>query len=165
MASGLVVFLTFAKIRPTWDFACVIWIMNSECNEEDNYDSAHQTDDNEGRETMTHEHETDGIMAAIHRTRRPDEGPYILTYSDGQESDILTAAEGQALLACDYVSEGFTSIEVVYGEDGEVETQAYEVYGEDETPEDYPDGNPHAPRLKEAPRGCVWTRDGLRRKN
>lgn len=37
MASGLVVFLTFAKIRPTWDFACVIWIMKSECkDEEDN---------------------------------------------------------------------------------------------------------------------------------
>lgn len=62
------------------------------------------------------------------------------------------------------VSESYAGFAEYYNPDSgyweDIECEVYEVYGYDEVPEDYPDGDPYADSLWIAPEGFVFDQEG-----
>ena len=79
---------------------------------------------------------------------------YAKIYTDGTTPDDLTEAEALEILARPNVSETFT-VTVPDTDGNDVECDSAEIYGTDETPDDYPDGDPDADAIVIIPTGYV----------
>ena len=82
----------------------------------------------------------------------------------GGSRSYLTKRELARIVARPNVSEPYYIDVAVVSEHGSdcIEAQCYEVYADDETPDDYPDGDPYADHIIILPAGYEWTADGRR---
>ena len=77
---------------------------------------------------------------------------WMTIYQNGQSPEFLTRTQADSLLKQTYVSDTYTA--TLNDDDGDmVECECAEIYDADETPDDYPNGDPQAPALWIIPDG------------
>lgn len=87
-------------------------------------------------------------------------GKYIMQYTDGKQAEEMTDGQAAEMLNQPNVSDTYTTTARCIDTDEDVAIEAAEVYGEDKTPADYPDGDPYAPAILIAPDGYHFDERG-----